>query len=436
MKYLLVFFAVLQLVVLSLFWRRWGMKSFGRLGFYFIGMATLFHGVTEIIQFLLPDLNFYRTLIEDDASLLVWVVYATIANVFFCGSYIFVDKRLRRRVLCFPEVRGQGMRPDSASFIACIFLAVLGVLVFVLNSAGIATGYLAEGLVGQFLLMTVFTAGVVVVQSSGGRGYYFVLLMMLGFCFIIGQRSYLVAAGLSMIYSLYRLNYRVRFRAVFLMVGLVFMSTTAIIAVRSSFGREFFQGSYTDRRGAVSAGEGFGGQQSTRASLFEDIAYRIDGNSLASLIQQRQSNGYPMMGLVSFWSNVRLAVPSFLNPGKVQLDVREIEERGYIQSYYDVDYGIDFLLPLYGGMFSYYGVFSLVAGCLLFGAFYAFLDWRLHQSATVASTFIALGALFCVVLMEQGLRVYFTNFRGLVPLALLFLVIDRVSSQRTKSQLP
>lgn len=246
---------------------------------------------------------------------------------------------------------------------------------------------------------------------------------------LMGNRLSVAAALIMLLSSATRYGISVRFKHFWAMVLLIAIISLSISAVRVDFGRDVFKEDVSERSAALASSLSSANNSQNRTSqVIDDFIYRFDGNAFGGMLYTRLKSLYQPAGLRPLWNNVLLSVPSFLYPNKLAAEVYMIEEESFMIYHYTLPIHIDFLPTTLGIIFGYYGTPFLLIVAIGLGFIFAMIDHWLQKSTTLFSLLIGMALTYCVIFMEQGLRVYFITFRGTLALFIILSIIQKALS--------
>jgi hypothetical protein len=430
MSFTLLFGLGIQVLALVIVLRQTGSRWFSYTGVLFVMMACILHGMTEIVQVIFPGRNFFRLLVaQEDVDF--WVLIVSFGILIFSLCYILVLKRLRRTgdigAASWSVGKANVWVPDWR--LAALF-ALPGYLVAVSGENPEDLGYWATGLTDQFLLFgIVLTSTLFLLKRQ--KWLIPIILVQSGALLLIGSRLTVLAGIVILVSTLMRHGFLIHRRQLIAVVFLVIASALAISITRAVLGREVFAEEASARVTAIFTGlQEVGDQPRVGTDVADDFIYRFDGNAFAAMISRRVDRGWPTVGLVTFRNDVFLAVPSFMNPDKLEAGEEIREEKFYLALYYQMPLDIDYLPTILGVFFSYYGVVGFMIICMILGSLYAMADNWLQRSHTVWALLTGIGLTYCTVFMERGVKIYLLTFRGIIILGVLFTLIGSLQRIR------
>lgn len=426
------------LLILRRVKRDW-MSNFG---FLFVFIACAYHGLTEIIQLIFPNYNMYRTLVDQQA-VFDWLFIVSVAILVLSIVYSVVYARTNRPVPAGKKKVGFLNRTGLPSWTFLLMLAApvyLAALMGKLNPES-GLGYWATGLSQQYMYLVIVLTSIVFVLKKAPKYLFPVLLLQSFAVFLIGSRFFIVGSAILLVATVQRYGYKLKRSQLAIAFGLMVVMAVTISLSRDVIGRP---------TGVVERILGYRAGFSLRespeaftAAIKNDFVYRLDGNSFPAMVNQQLGMGLPRSGLRSLFNDFWLVVPRFLNPAKLEADETLRDEKLYLTVHYRIPLGMDYIPTTLGVIFSYYGWPGLMLGAIIIGLSLALLDHWLDRTRSLFSLFVGIGLMTCILLMEQGLVVYLTTFRGIAVLY-VFLIFalaifrprKRVRSSATVKKYP
>lgn len=399
--------------------RRW----LSHVGALFVIMAFIFHGLTEVAQLLFPGMNPYRVNVaqEDIDS---WILVVSVAILLFSIVYSLRLRQLSRRT-----VQPLSNRTPSLDWRLILALTLPGYVAILSGQKPGDLGYWVVGLTSQFLIFGIsLTAISFLVKRASSVLIMPVIIIQSLTIALIGSRLLVVVLIIILLSVLLRYGINIRFRDLLFALLMTSCVVVLISVARFSVGRETLSGTTSDRLGGLVSGvQALGNQRVSSLNLAEDFVYRFDGNSFNAMVYNRLLSDRSTTGLAPFWNNFVLAVPSFLNPTKLDLDETVRSEKTFLTLHYDLPQGFDYIPTTLGVIFSYYGTIGLWISLSVLGWFLSTIDHWLQTSRTLLSLLVGIGLTYCVVFIEQGITVYFLTFRGIFTLFLFLAPLSLIA---------
>ena len=402
-----------------------------KLGFLFIFIACAYHGVTEIIQLIFPNFNRYRTLVDQQA-VYNWLFQVSAAILVISIVYSVVYVRINRFARAGKKKTGLLNKPGLPSWQFLLVLAIpiyLAALLGKLNPES-ELGYWALGLSQQYMYLAIVLTSIVFVLKKTPKYLFPVLLLQSIAVFFIGSRFFIVGSAILLVGTVQRYGYKLKRNQLAVAFGLMALMTVTISLSRDVIGRP---AGVAERILGYRAGFSLRESPETFATAIKnDFVYRLDGNSFPAMIDQQLEMGQPRAGLRSLYNDLWLVVPRFLNPTKLEADETIRDEKMYLAVHYRIPLGTDYIPTTLGVIFSYYGLPSLMIGAVFIGLSLALLDRWLDRTRSLFSLLVGIGGMTCILLMEQGVTIYLTTFRGIAVLYVFLLVAMAIFRPRRR----
>ncbi|MEV0155923.1 hypothetical protein AB0H57_19565 [Micromonospora sp. NPDC050686] len=401
-----------------------------RVGGLLLLMAVLFHGVTEIVQWIWPGRNGYRQIVGQDA-IDSWTLTVSVAILLYALVYGGICLHRLPKGQRAREADGTSSYIEGLRLRWLLLLAVLlgGVTV---SGFGLAAptlygqapssegDYLVSGLVSQFLVTVAGLVGAVALVRYGRR-WALPLLLIQGGCLIVaGSRSTMLVSAVLSLYGAALAGVRLPRRQLVGAALLVAFLAISLSAARGAVGRDAFLPDRGAARveGLVDGVLALSSRQSQEAIL-EDSVYRFDGNTFGALVHDRLQDGVQPVGLVTMWNNLLLGVPSFIDKGKLERSVEARNEETYLNLHFRLDPSIDYLPGMLGPMLGYFGVPGLMVLVILLGLVFAGVDLLVTATASAARLLLGMGFAQCALFYETGPPTFVTTLRGVLTLIVL-----------------
>jgi len=317
-----------------------------------------------------------------------------------------------------------------------------GLLIVILLQAGLAVlrGRVELGYWGGLLseMLPTFTVLVFLEFLTKMRGRYLipVLVFQVGLGALTGARSGIVFALALLLAVLTRYQVRINWKSLLPLgvAGVVFIF--AISVMRVEVGRFTFATQTNEERirsiligveGVVTNG--------IQPAVLEDFVYRFDGNAFPGLIEAAYQERYPAAGRTPILNNLSLAVPSFLNPNKLEADRLMLNEEDYLVDHYGMPAYrinqasgeitgdlIDYISTTWGILFGAFGSWGLLFSGFVMGGVYAVLDNWLLRSRSLLAVIGGIGLTSMAIGLEAGTRIYFLTLRSILVLFLILAI--------------
>lgn len=425
---------VFQLVTLGIIFG-WLRGAWVRhLGALFIVAAVVYHGLGELLIHLVPGRNPYRRYLRpgevEDFFILISLAILVLAMVYVAT--------LNRRTPTGPRVVEPAELDDTRRFFdwRIVLAAATPLALLTLSGSGLSasTGYLgpdataatttSAGITGQFLLLALALAGVAIVLRFGRRWILPWLILQSVVLAAVGQRNEVVVAAVLLVFVLSFCGLHWSRKQVVWGLVLVALVGLVITSTRAAEGRDAFAvgEGVTSRFGAISSGIANVGSEQTQEALRDTLGYRLDGNSFGAMELAALNNGYPPLGFTPLINDVRLAIPSALDPGKLHTSVADRSEKLYAQVHLGMPV-TDILATQLGVTIGYFGIPSLFAAAVILGLVFGFLDPWLQRRLSPARVLIGLGALSAIAHYGRSWESWTVTARGVLLLVVAMAVV-------------
>jgi len=203
------------------------------------------------------------------------------------------------------------------------------------------------------------------------------------------------------------------------------LGSFVLSSARITEGRQGFAGSAdaSVRMSTLIAGTGNLLSTETRQGLLDDYVYRVDANFFGALVLDAiVKDDVPPVGAATLTDSVMLAIPQFLNPGKLDSAVESRSEKAFYVTRFGLPTHEDLLPGMLGPMVGYAGRYVFFALSFLLGAGMGALD-RFLRTNTPVRTVLALGVVNCIMYYERGLGGVAVTIRGILTIMLLMQVL-------------
>ena len=390
-------------------------------------MMVLFHAGPELAGLLSAARNPYRDLI--DASEIEDWLWAIGPVTFVVAASYLVVLGARRTSTVASSVRGSFV--ELFPFRQCLLATLPLYAAAVAGRGGAATPgrigtYFESGIIGQFLLVGLVLTTYAAIKEHPGwllpaLGTQSIALLMLG------QRTAVIAGLVTVAFLLRRDGKTTTRRQRSLIVVAALMSVVVVSSARVNVGRESFSGESSFQDRAVSLAAGVTGllDARVRASLANDMVYRVDGNVYGALTLNALDQGVSPIGLVTLRNTAMLAVPSIINPSKIETDVSARSEEAFISAHFGIPLTIDFLPTPLGAGVAYFGRIGLYFLAAMMGATLAIVD-RLTRTSSPTAVVTTVGVLSSILYYERGLEGAAITMRGIAALAATLLIVRSI----------
>jgi len=289
--------------------------------------------------------------------------------------------------------------------------------------------YWMQGVSDQFssILLTLAAAGMLI-RYKGERA---ILIFACLFLLLLWSNSRLqtVAALAACVWSLRYAGIRIRTRLKLFAATLALFSVLFVPVIRQTSGR-FLQGEdWSQRVEMLQNSIAYTGSINWY-SYAADFASRFDGNSFGALVLDRIAAGTPPVGARALVVTFKYLVPRFLFPDKLDLDVTERSDKGFIAYYYGLPQNIDWLATVWSTTSAYYGWPSLIVFAAFGGLGIAKLDSILLRSTSHCWYIVGVIAVASAVMSEQGVGIYLGSARACIFLCAIQYAVSSFGGQR------
>ncbi len=433
---------IVQAAALALLFWRVGGNWMSHAGAVFIILATAYHGLNEVLIWIVPDRDYYRVFVNpsDVETFVIWISFAILllscTYVFALGRPVEV-KPPREDVRRIFDWR---LMLAAAVPLLVLTLAGNGFAVSAGNSASTTPLGTAAGLASQFLVLSLVLASLGFIVRFGRRWLLPVLAIQAMAMAIVGSRLAVLIVSVLLLYSLARLGIKLQRRQ--LVYGLTAFAVAAVVitSARATQGHLSSTSSGDLRLSYIAAGFGNIGSTTFWNQLSFDVGHRLDGNSFGAMELVALNAGYPSLGSTPLVNDVLLAVPSFLNPRKVYAPIETRSEKEYAEVYFRLPLpyvapGLheDILPTQLGATIGFWGPGGMLLIATLLGGIFGRADRWLLSRWTPSRFVIGLGLMSCVLYYEGSWNIYPVTFRGVAVLLGLVLVIQRLVVKRPKT---
>jgi hypothetical protein len=413
MSITLIFGLALQALAVSVVLLRLRGAWLGHPGAFFVILAAVYHGVGEVVQVLLPGRNRYRALVSQ-GNIDNWVLAAGVGLLVFAVTYAVVVRTAPTQNAGAPSaIKG------LPAWWVCLLIAFPGYLLGLAGLGEAQVGYWVANITATLSTYGILLAAIGFVLRKGSRSLVFVLIAQSLALALLGYRGMVAVGTLIVLSVLATLGVRIKRRQLVTILVIAAGLMVAISGARAVLGRTDQNSNLAGGRarlvwlssGIAAAGE----STAVGGKVLNDFVYRIDGNAFPAMVLERQAEGYPLPGLRSLWQDVLLAVPRFMNPGKLATDETEREEKYFLIEHYDLPWeggkqavsytqGIDYLPTTLGVMFSYYGFPSLIFGVVVLAVLFAGTERWAGRRRSLLSLFVSVALMLCVFRYEDGIK--------------------------------
>lgn len=415
------------------------------LGALFIVAAVTYHGLGELFIHLIPGRNPYRRHLTP-GQVENFFILISLAILLLTVVYIAV---INRKTTAGPRVIEPADLADTKRFFdwRIVLTATIPLALLTVAGSGLtaSSGYLGQdtyqststsaGLAGQFLLTALALSGVALVLHFGRRWILPWLLVQSAVLAAVGQRNEVVVAAVLLIFVLAFCGLRWRKKQIAWGLVLVTLVGLVMTSTRAAEGRASFAAGegVASRFGALASGVANVGSDQTREALRDTFGYRLDGNSFGAMELEALRDGYPPLGFTPLINDVRLAIPSALDPGKLDTDVADRSEKLYAQVHLGMPV-TDILATQLGVTIGYFGIPSLFAAAVLLGLLFGLLDPWLQRRLSPARVLVGLGVLDAVAHYGRSWESWTITARGVLLLMIAMAVVRVIARTGAKAK--
>jgi hypothetical protein len=402
-------------------------------GAVFIVAATIYHGLNEVLIWIVPGQDSYRLLAgpDDVAAFVVWI---SVSIFLFTCAYLIVLGQVKPAVLTSDPDRDLLRKAFDwrLLLLACVPLIVLTVQGngYVIRGGQVTTAQLdtSAGLATQFLLPLLVLLSLGLVLRFGMRWF----LPAIGFqsiaLAITGLRLEVVVAAIIFLYALRRIGSRIspgQWRVALLACV---VATVLITSARGSEGRALVVAGHGLDLGYLLAGAVSVGSPAFWSQLSFDAGHRLDGNSFGAMELHSLDSGYQPLGIQPLVNDLAVAVPRFLYPEKVPLTEKE-----YAETYLQIPLPIivtggheDILPTQLGATIGFGGPWVMLVIAIALGITFALADRWILRALTPYRLIVGIGLMECVLFYERSWDTYPATMRGQVVLLVIVWVLMRI----------
>jgi hypothetical protein len=397
------------------------------IGVIFIICAFVFHGAGELLQHLYPGHDYYRRLVPAEWTS-GWMPIVGSAFLIYAVAYVgtlHVSRvgPTRLTVTWFPPARVVTQ--------VAIFLWLLAVGGTVL-SPGLL--YWGNGLMDQFLLVTVTLAAALYVRTASRWGVLGALVLQAGALVLVGERTTVIAATVAVLWAASLMRRPIGYRIIVGVALVVSLFAIAISAARIDTGRqEFITGSLEERLSAVRNGA-LAAAGGTVSGIGDDFIYRFDGNAWPAYVRNQMDSYAAPSILAGLRYDFAVAVPRFIYGSKLSTPEWQRSEEAYLDRTYGIPYqsstiGPDWLPTQFGSVYAYGGWAGLALWAFLCGLVLARVDIHFHRGLTFPGLVVGLGTVLSIAYYERGIDAIILTFRGIVLIWAVARIIESIVLQ-------
>lgn len=430
----------LQIVALTLLFRRLGRSWFTHIGALFITLATAYHGLNEILLWLFPDRDIYRLLVSQ-AYVGQFVLWVSVAILLVTLAY-FAALGRSRTTPSRAESDWQRARIRRVFDWRLMLIAAIPLIVLTVAGQRYATGAttgsgtaqaldFGAGLTLQFLLLAITFASFGIIYRFGHRWLLPVLLAQSTMLALLGERLEILVTAALLLYLIARVGISIKRGQMGLGLAALLLVALILTSARAAEGRISTTAGASLRFDFVAQGVANIGSSDTWDLAASDLGYRLDGNSFGAMELQALNSGSPSLGFAPLWNDLLLGVPSFLNPDKTASAIEKRSEKQYAEIYLGlpVPYiapGVreDILPTQLGATIGFWGPWGMLVVAVFLGAVLGMTDRWLLRRLSPSRLLIGVVLLSCVLFYERSWDTYPVTFRGILLLLPLIWMIQ------------
>ena len=425
----LIFALCLEIASLVLLRLALGKRIWAHLGALFVIFAFVYHGLGEVAAHMYPGAPSRYGIAPDSFD--TWQYTIGPAILVFTCTYLLTLGRARL-IIASPS------RATTVAvgrffnwrylliLIAPMYLLTLNGKALAISNAPPESSSFYSGFVAQFMVIAIILAAYSYIVEYGPRRFLPVILMVSLSTILIGQRGAITIVIIPLLWALARIGVKPTRRQFVAIVGLVAIGALVISGSRATVGRSgFAENQGTGSRLSTTAAGIQGvlrGQVS--ATFISDYFDRIDGNNFAAYADASRRRGIGTVGFSTLSNNFFLAVPSFVNPQKLETDILRRNEERAIEAKYLMG-PINRLPTTLGVISTYAGGRWLMMFAALFGICFGLADRWLKKETPVRLVF-GVGLMLCVASYEAALSVYPIILRGALVLVVVVKAVQVV----------
>jgi len=414
-------------------------RWFRRLGALFLLVAFLYQGGTEVMQWIAPGMNPFRALLTQE-QIDAWVILVSLAMLAYTIAYVIAAQR-SKRVDAEPSVKAV----DGLELWWLLPLTIPLLAATIQGQGGIGPGsqatrnnYAIGGMSLQFLVYLVAVCGVVAIVRLGPKAVLPTLLCQGLLLSLGGTRGLILSTSILSLYGASMAGIRIPKKPLIIAGAVIALLMVSISASRSVDGRESFAANVgvTKRLSALTDGLGIVATGQGGQAILQDFVYRFDGNTYGALVLSSLDKGAEPVGLTTTRNNILLAVPSFLNPNKLDSSLATRDEKAYFENNFGLPMPVDYLQGVFGTLIGYFGRAGLFLLSGLLGVAFAAADVVIFKNLTSAGLLFGIGVLNGVLAYEIGPSAFPLTLRGALVLISLFLTMRWIHARviRTRSR--
>ncbi len=398
-------------------------------GPYFIFGALVYHGLTEVVQRMTGQLSLYHVYAAT-ADIDIWTVYAGFAMLLYTFGYVIVRKPARDHQTKFDVIMVFRILDWR------VLVVLLVPLVAVVGTTGNKSTQVSQistltGLAQQFLILTLILATVGFIITHGNR-ILLPILVQLMVMTVAGSRLNIFIAAATTVFTLTLLRRAPSRRQLLATVAVASVLVLSVSGARTYFGRaQFGAASLTSRAQLLIDGlsESLQGNPNKLLGQSQPVGERLDGNSFPAAIIASERRGHEPVGLTTLRNNLLLAIPSFLNPAKLDSSEATRSEKAYLNEHFETQIEGDFLPTQLGAVVGYYGPFGLMLLSPLFGWILGFAERQFRRCLSPSRLVLCITLFTCVLNYSSGTDIWPLSFRGAIVVVIFLFLLRAVQGK-------
>jgi hypothetical protein len=426
---------IMQLLSVCLLRVRLGRRWLGRPFTIFVLMAVVFHGASELI--------IHAPAAQGHGRSPRW----TIEQSYIDDAALAVSTGLFVAVLGYLAlVRPAASSPPNPATVRSALrpldwrmtgLAAIPLVAATVAGRGYGNGYAytptpAAALVGlsnTFLVILVVLTTFSFVVKYGRRWLIPTLAVQSLVLAVGGQRIELFVGAAVLLALLYHVDIRLSRRAVAVALSIATVAALGITSARESVGREYFRDNsgFLGRSKVIAEGAL---SPHDPASLWNDVAFRFDGNVLAGQVDKSVQAGSEQLGVSSILNSFLISVPSVIYTDKSNSSrARSVEYQAIGElNVVPIDYTPGSIGPYLGAV----GRRGLLLLMLLVGLAFALAENWLLRTLTLNRILILASLLQGVLFFSKELGGIVVFLRTGLLLALAMTILKGLSLTRSR----
>ncbi len=393
-------------------------------------VAVAYHGATEVVQAIFPGRNPYRLYVTQE-QIDRWVLLVSVALFVYALGYAATLGRRHRMTPASPvSVEGLSLKWFSVVTVPLALLALQGFAFQAGNartSLASANDYLIGGLVLQFVVLLLAVCSALAIIRFGARWALAILLVESAFIATVGARSMVVIAAVMALYGAALAGVRIPRKQLVAAGLVVVLLGMTISATRAVEGRTAFAADAEPAERIAALGAGLAALPTSEGleSVLNDFVYRLDGNMFGARVLAALDRGAQPVGTRTLQNNLRLAVPSFLDPDKLRTSRLDRNEKDYFAGRFGLPSSsqTDVLPTVWGTMVGYGGPVVLMVLSLVLGLAVGLLDRWGIRGTTPLFFLLGLGIVQFVLSYERGWQAFFVGMRGVAVLICAVFIV-------------